>query len=214
MYFPAQTEERDLGVLHALMRSHPLGTWITNGDEGLTANHIPFLLRDADASNGTLVGHVARANPVWKSLSNGLPSLVIFQGADSYISPSWYPGKHAHGKAVPTWNYIVVHAHGVPRVIDDVDWLLQHVTQLSDEHEAAQAMPWKVADAPVDYIDKMRRAIVGIEIPITTLMGKWKIGKNRPVADQQGTVAGLQMRGTDDSRALARVLSASIITDQ
>lgn len=210
MYLPAQTEERDPAVLHALIRSHPLGTWVTVDEQGLTANHIPFLLQTDGSGNGVLNGHVARANPVWQMLTSHRPSIVIFQGPENYISPSWYPGKHAHGKAVPTWNYVVVHAHGVPRIIDDPDWVLQHVTQLSNEHEATQAVPWKVTDAPADYIDRMRRAIVGIEIPITTLTGKWKLGRNRPVTDQQGIVAGLLMRDTDDSRAMAQLLSTRL----
>ena len=209
MYLPSQTEERDVNVLHALIRSHPLGAWVTNGPAGLIANHLPFLLR-VDGDTATLVGHVARANPVWQSFSTSEPSLVMFQGPEAYVSPSWYPGKHAHGKAVPTWNYAVVHARGMPRAIEDGDWLLQHVTQLSDTHEATQILPWKVADAPADYIDKMRRAIVGIEIPIATLMGKWKISRNRPIADQYGVVAGLQSRATDSAVAMASLMASGL----
>jgi transcriptional regulator len=211
MYLPAQTEERDVSVLHALIRNHPLGAWVTNGPDGLIANHIPFLLR-VEGDTATLVGHVARANPVWQSFSTSQSSLVMFQGPESYVSPSWYPAKHAHGKVVPTWNYVVVHAHGVPRAIEDLDWLLQHVTQLSNTHEATQSVPWKVTDAPSGYIDKLRRAIVGIEIPIATLTGKWKISRNRPTADQHGVVAGLQSRGTDSAAAMAALMAHGLST--
>ncbi len=209
MYLPTDTEERDVSVLHALIRSHPLGAWVTNGPSGLIANHIPFLLRVA-GDTATLVGHVARANPVWQSFSTSEPSLVMFQGPEAYISPSWYPSKQAHGKVVPTWNYAVVHARGMPRAIEDIDWLLQHVTQLSATHEATQTVPWKVADAPMDYIDKMRRAIVGIEIPIATLVGKWKTSRNRSISDRLGVVAGLQSRAADSASAMASLIASGL----
>ena len=206
MYMPKQFEERDLGVLQALLKSHPLGAWVTQADGALVANHIPFLL-DADrGERGTLVGHVARANPIWKSFSKDVASVVIFQGPQAYITPSWYPSKREHGKVVPTWNYAVVHAHGMPRAIEDKDWLLRLVTRLTDAHESGKAVPWKVADAPTDYIDKMLDAIVGIEIPITTLVGKWKMSQNRLPADRLGTVAGLQASGDANARAVAALV--------
>jgi transcriptional regulator len=155
MYVPKHHEESDTAVLHALIRAHPLGAWVTQSEDGLLANHIPFLLDATRGGHGTLVGHVARANPAWQSFSTAVESVVIFQGAESYITPSWYPSKHAHGKAVPTWNYAVVHAHGLPRAIEDRAWLLQHVTQLASTHEAGQALPWKVSDAPQDYIESL-----------------------------------------------------------
>jgi transcriptional regulator len=199
MYIPKYHEETDTAVLHALVRAHPLGAWVTQAQGELLANHIPFLLDTARGEHGTLVGHVARANPIWQTFSALVESVVIFQGAESYITPSWYPSKHAHGKAVPTWNYAVVHAHGLPRSIEDPQWLLQHVTALANTHEAGQALPWKVSDAPADYIDQMLKAIVGIEIPITRLVGKWKVSQNRPQADRLGVVAGLESR--DDARS-------------
>ena len=178
MYTPEFFEERDVTVLHALMRSHPLGAWVTHITDGLVVNHIPFLVDSTRGEYGTLIGHVARANPIWTSLTNEMACVVIFQGPQTYITPSWYPTKHVHGKAVPTWNYAVVHAHGVPCAIEDRDWLLKHVTELSDLHESERAIPWSVSDAPPDYIDTMLKAIVGIEIPIRTILGKWKTSQN------------------------------------
>jgi transcriptional regulator len=191
MYIPKHFAETDVSVLHALIKSHPLATWVTQAGGELVANHIPFLLDPAQGELGTLVGHVARANPVWQTFPKTVNSLLVFQGAEAYITPSWYPSKQAHGKAVPTWNYAVVHAHGMPRIVEDRDWLLQHVSQLTNTHEANQPLPWKVADAPLDYIERMLEAIVGIEIPIATLIGKWKVSQNRPEADKQGVIEGL-----------------------
>ena len=203
MYVPKHFEERDLSVLHALIRSHPLGAWVTQTDGKLVVNHIPFLVDSKRGEQGTLVGHVARANPIWKLFSKDMDSVVVFQGPQTYITPSWYPSKHAHGKAVPTWNYVVVHAHGLPRAIEDGDWLIRHVRELSDLHESEQAVPWSVSDAPRDYIDTMVKAIVGIEIPIATLAGKWKVSQNRPLADRLGTIAGLYGRGDATSKEMA-----------
>jgi transcriptional regulator len=194
MYSPKHHEETDRAALHDLIKSRPLGTWVTLSDGDLVANHVPFLLHPERGPNGTLVCHVARANPVWREFSVSHRSIVSFQSADTYITPSWYPTKHAHGKAVPTWNYAVVHAHGVPQAIEDRDWLLAHVNQLTNTNEAAQAVPWKVSDAPAEYIDRMLEMIVGIEIPIDTLVGKWKVSQNRPNADKLGIVAGLTAR--------------------
>jgi transcriptional regulator len=191
MYIPKHFAETDVSVLHALIKSHPLATWVTQAEGELVANHIPFLLDPAQGELGTLVGHVARANPVWQTFPKTVNSLLVFQGAEAYITPSWYPSKQAHGKAVPTWNYAVVHAHGMPRIVEDRDWLLQHVSQLTNTHEANQPLPWKVADAPLDYIERMLEAIVGIEIPIAKLIGKWKVSQNRPEADKQGVIEGL-----------------------
>lgn len=206
MHVPKHNEETSLSVLHALVRAHPLGAWVTLGDEELIANHIPFLLDDSRGEYGTLVGHVARANRVWRSFSTTVQSVVVFQGPESYITPSWYPSKRAHGKAVPTWNYAVVHAHGLPRAIEDRDWLLRHVTQLVDAHEREQALPWKVSDAPQDYTERLMDAIVGIEIPIAKLVGKWKVSQNRPEPDRLGVVAGLQARGDEPSQAMAALV--------
>jgi len=211
MYVPAPNEETRIPVMHTLVRAHPLGTWVTPADEGLIANHIPFLIDAERGEFGTLVGHVARANPVWKTFSKTADSLVIFQGPQAYITPSWYPGKQEHGKVVPTWNYVVVHAHGIPCAIEDRDWLLQHVTQLTAAHEAGESSPWKVSDAPPAYIDSMLRAIVGIEIPITKLVGKWKVSQNRSNADRRGVVEGLIARGDEASVEMAELVKTRLI---
>ncbi|MGC3980135.1 MAG: FMN-binding negative transcriptional regulator [Steroidobacteraceae bacterium] len=210
MYIPKHYEETDLAVLHSLARAHPLGTWATQGEGELIVNHVPFILDSSRGANGTLMGHVARANGVWQSFSKTVESVVVFQGAESYITPSWYPSKHAHGKAVPTWNYAVVHAHGLPVVIEDKVWLLNHLNQLTDQHESEQALPWKVSDAPTDYIEKMVAAIVGIEIPITKLVGKWKVSQNRQEPDKLGVVAGLLAKGNRRSKDMAALVNAGV----
>ncbi len=210
MYVPKFHEETQLPVLHALIAAHPLGAWVTAGDGELQANHIPFLLDPSRGEHGTLMAHVARANPVWQTFSATVPSVVMFQGPETYITPSWYPSKHAHGKAVPTWNYAVVHAHGLPRAIEDGAWLLEHLTQLTDTHEADQALPWKVSDAPADFTEQLLKVIVGIEIPITRLTGKWKVSQNRPEADKLGVVAGLLGRNEASARDMARLVNQHV----
>lgn len=213
MYIPKHHEETDTSVLHSLIRAHPLGTWATQGDGELIINHLPFMLDASRGEHGTLVGHVARANSAWKVFSKIVPSVVIFQGAESYISPSWYPSKHAHGKAVPTWNYAVVHAHGLPVVIEDKGWLLNHLNQLTDLHEANQAHQWKVSDAPPDYIERMMEGIVGIEIPISNIAGKWKVSQNRAEPDKRGVVAGLLAKNSVGSEEMAAWVSRGISPD-
>lgn len=215
MYIPKHFEETDTAVLHALLRANPLGAWVTLCDGELLANHIPFLLDPSRGPHGTLVAHVARANPVWRSFSKDVASVVIFQGAQTYITPSWYPGKATDGKVVPTWNYAVVHARGRPRAIEDRDWLLQHVSTQTEVREAGRAgsstiKPWKVSDAPADYIDSMLRAIVGIEIPIDTLVGKWKVSQNRTAPDRQGVIQGLLEGGDEPSAAMAALVKGHL----
>jgi len=206
VYIPKHFAETDSAVLFALIRAHPLGAWVVSADGQLVVNHIPFLVDPARGEHGTLVGHVARANPVWRTLATAAPSVVIFQGPEAYISPSWYPAKREHGRVVPTWNYAVVHAHGQPRAIEDRDWLLQFVRNLTDAHEATQIAPWKVADAPADYIEKNLGAIVGIEIAISRLEGKWKTSQNHPVANRKGVVEGLRQQLDERSAAMARLV--------
>jgi transcriptional regulator len=203
MYVPKHHEETDISVLHSLIRAHALGTWATPGDRELIVNHVPFLIDPSRGEYGTLIGHVARANGVWQSFSKTIQSAVIFQGAESYITPSWYPSKHNHGKAVPTWNYVVVHAHGIPVAIEDKAWLLRHLNELTDVHEANQALPWKVSDAPAEYTERMIERIVGIEIPVARLVGKWKVSQNRPDSDKLGVVAGLLAKQDPQSNEMA-----------
>ncbi len=204
MYLPAHFDEKRLDVLHALVRRHPFGLLVTQTADGPSANGIPFIL-DADgaAGFGTLRGHVARANPVWREAATDVPSLVVFQGPDAYVSPSWYPSKAEHGKVVPTWNYVMVQARGPLRAIDDPAWLLQLVTRLTERHETPRSAPWAVSDAPADYVQTMLRAIVGIELELTSLSGKWKVTQNRPAADRAGVVDGLKRVGDDAAMALA-----------
>jgi transcriptional regulator len=210
MYVPKHHEETDITVLHSLIRAHPLGTWATLCDGELIVNHLPFLIDASRGEYGTLMGHVARANGVWQSFSTTIQSVVAFQGAESYITPSWYPSKHAHGKAVPTWNYAVVHAHGTPVVIEDKAWLLKHLNELTGVHEANQALPWKVSDAPADYTERMIEHIVGVEIRIEKLVGKWKVSQNRPDSDKLGVVAGLLAKGDSQSSEMAALVNRHV----
>ena len=174
--------------LRQFIRRYPLGTLITQRNGEITVDHTPFLLDDS--RHDILTAHVPRANPVWRGL-DGKSATIVFHGPDAYISPSWYPSKHAHGKAVPTWNYAVAHVRGTVRVINDAAWLKEHIDRLTDEHERSFAHPWKVSDAPAEYIDNLLKAIVGLEISITQMNGKFKLGQSRPEADRMGVAAGL-----------------------
>lgn len=191
MYLPKHFEITDPATLHRVVRQHPLATWATVVDGAPVVNHVPFLLDETQGEHGTLIGHVARANPLWKTCAE---SVLVFQGEGAYISPSWYPSKHDNGKAVPTWNYAVVHAHGTPQTVEDRDGLLAIVSRLTDTHEATQARPWQVADAPADYIEQMLRAIVGIRIPVTRWVGKFKLSQNHAAPNRLGVIAGLTQR--------------------
>jgi transcriptional regulator len=190
MYRPTQFREDRIGVLHGLIRAHPFAQLVTGGTAGLEAD-------PANSPNGTLRGHLARANGQLAALRQGSEALVIFQGLQAYVSPSWYPSKGEHGKVVPTWNYVAVHAWGAPRVIDDPAWLLRLVGELTDAHERDRASPWAVSDAPEEFIDGMLKAIVGIEIPIDRIEGKWKVSQNRSEPDRRGVVEGLRAAGDE-----------------
>lgn len=205
-YLPPHFEETDTATLQALVRAHPLATWVVQQQGELLVNHIPLLL-DADrGEHGTLLGHVTRANPVWRALAEGASSVAVFSGPQAYVSPNWYPSKHAHGKAVPTWNYATVHAHGVPQAVDDPARVLDLVTRLTQVHEAGQALPWQVSDAPADYIVTLLKVIVGIEIPVQRWVGKWKVSQNRPAADQLGVIAGLTAQGGETAAQMAALV--------
>ena len=203
MYVPRHFAETDTAVLHRLIRAHPLGAVVTLAGGELVANHIPLLLHDDGSPFGTLAGHVARGNSMWKTSDPAFEALVIFQGVERYVSPSWYPSKETDPRTVPTWNYVVVHAHGPLRIIDDAGWLRRHVAELTDRHEADRPSPWKVDDAPADYVEKLVGGIVGIEIPISRLTGKWKVSQNRSAEDRDGVVRGLREQGDTSSAAMA-----------
>jgi len=210
MFVPPHFEETRTDVLAALIRAHPLGTLVTLGAEGLNANHIPFLFDPDPAPHGTLVGHVSRANPAWRDFDPRVQALVVFQGTGGYITPSWYPTKQRTGKVVPTWNYAVVHAYGFLRIIEDAARLRAIVERLTAEHESSRPLPWKVSDAPPEYIEQMLCGIVGIEIEIRRLSGKWKTSQNRDRADRDGVAEGLSEPGDPDSEAMAALVRRSI----
>ncbi len=191
MYAPKHFEETRIDVMHALIEEHALGTLVTMGPDGLGADHIPFEIAPPtpEAPFGTLRGHVARANKVWQQ--DGQDAMVVFQGASAYITPGWYEEKRASGKVVPTYNYAVVHAHGSLRTIEDPAWLLGLLGRLTTKYEGARAMPWKVEDAPREYIETLLKAIVGIEIPVQRMQGKWKVSQNRPLQDRLNIAEGL-----------------------
>ena len=206
MYNPAHFTETRAEVLHALLRAHPLSTLVTLGADGMTANYIPMLLREGVGEHGVLVGHVARTNPVWRATDLEAPVLVLFQGAQHYITPSWYATKAEHGKVVPTWNYAVVQVRGMLQIRDDAEWLRTQVTQLTQQQESSFAKPWAVDDAPRDYTDTMIKALVGIEIAITSITGKWKVSQNQPPVNQATVVQGLQQLGTNVGQAMAALV--------
>lgn len=210
MYIPSRHSLSDPQALWSLMEAHPLGAWVCQARDGLLANHLPFVLDCASGPHGTLRGHVSRANPVWRALGDGAPSVVMFQGPQAYISPGWYPGKAAHGRVVPTWNYVVAHGHGVAHAVHDPAWLLDLLERLTDAHESGRPAPWRVADAPARYIEQMRGAIVGIEIPLQRLEGRLKASQDEDTADRQGTVAGLRERGGPWDAAMAGLVAQAL----
>lgn len=188
------------------MQDHPLGVIVTHTEQGLDANHIPFELDATRGPHGTLLGHVARANPMWTDVPDGAQVLVIFRGAQGYISPNWYPSKHETHRHVPTWNYEVVHVHGRLRIVDDEKFVRGVVARLTRRHEATLPRPWKMGDAPADYLDAMLKMIVGIEVEITRLEGKAKLGQNREARDVQGAVEALRASG---NAALSDAMAAA-----
>jgi transcriptional regulator len=206
MYQVGAFREERIDVMHALMRSHRLATLVTVHDGVPEANHLPLLIDPEPSPNGTLHGHVARANPLWRQ-ADGQEVLVIFQGPQAYVTPSWYPSKRETGQVVPTWNYAVVHAHGTLVVHDDREWLRALVTRLTDQQEAGLPQPWRVADAPADYLERMLGAIVGIEIPLARLSGKWKVSQNRTAADRAGVAEGLGSQGDAEAQAMADLVA-------
>ncbi|MBW9112551.1 FMN-binding negative transcriptional regulator [Rhizobium cauense] len=191
MYQPPHFREEDLSVQHALIRAHPLGLLVTAGASGLMANSVPIHLDAAASEKGVLRLHLAKANPQWRDIEAGADVLAVFQGADAYITPSWYQTKQETGKVVPTWNYAIVQVRGKARVIDDAGWLLQQINAITTQQEGPRDRPWAVGDAPDEFIRAQLKGIIGVEIEIAAIEGKWKVSQNRPVADREGVAAGL-----------------------
>lgn len=208
MYTPKLHEEKRLDVLHQLIKDYPLGTLVVMGQGELVANAIPFYLDAGRGEFGTLVAHISRANPLWELPESDISALVIFQGPQAYISPAWYPSKAEHGKAVPTWNYVMVQASGKPRFIQDRAWLLAHVEELTSTHEQGRAQPWLVTDAPEDFVERLLKGIVGIEIPLKKIVGKWKVSKDRPEVDKVGIIYGLRESGKREVAAMVDLVAA------
>lgn len=212
MYEPSHFKVEDREALQGVIRAHPLGLLVTSGHGGLTANPVPFILHPETGPHGTLRAHLARPNTQWRELADGAEPLVVFQGVDHYISPSWYPSKKEHGKVVPTWNYVIVQVRGAARVVEDANWLRAQLESLTGAHEQGQAArqpghePWAVHDAPDAFVAAQMRGIVGIEIAITDIVGKFKVSQNRPEADKQGVFNSLASHPESASQAMAKLV--------
>ena len=206
MYEPPPHREDDLEKLHALIRKRRLGLLISSGQQGLLANAMPFLIDPAASKLGTLRAHMARANGQWRDLAQAPEALVVFQGVDRYISPSWYATKRETGKVVPTWNYVMVQARGRATVLEEDVWLSRQIEALTHAQEATRDRPWAVGDAPADFVAAQRGAIVGVEIEIADIRGKWKASQNRNAADRAGVVAGLEALGDEEALEMAAIV--------
>jgi len=208
MYVPAQFKEDRVPVLHDAIRKYGFGTLVTSSEQELEASHLPLLLDAEPAPLGTVLGHVARANPQWQRVKPDFQALAIFLGPNTYITPSWYPTKQQNGKVVPTWNYLAIHAYGTISFFDDPGALRAHVGRMTDTHEAPRAAPWAVSDAPADYVDQMLRAIVGFKLRITRLEGKWKMSQNRPEQDVSGVLEGLTRENGEGHEPVADIIAS------
>jgi transcriptional regulator len=195
MYIPQHFAEHRPEELHRIIHDHPFGILVSNSGQGLDADHIPFEFDSGSGSHGVLTAHVARANPLWQRCPSGTQVLVVFQGPQAYVSPSWYPSKHEEHRQVPTWNYQVVHAHGTLTILDDDRFTRGVVARLTRRHEAGEPVPWKIGDAAPGYVDELLRHVVGIQIDVTSLVGKFKLSQNKEARDQQGAADNLEARG-------------------
>jgi transcriptional regulator len=202
MYNPPHFRNEDLPALHDAIEAARLPILVTHGSDGLEASHVPMLLERGEGEYGTLHFHLARANPQWRRADPAIPAMAIFTGPEAYVSPGWYPTKAETGKVVPTWNYVAVHAYGPVEFYEDAASLRRLVERLTDRHEAGRAAPWKVSDAPEDYLAQMLKGIIGGRLPIARLDGKWKLSQNRTEADRQGVIDGLREAGGDSVAAL------------
>ena len=208
MYSPAAFRVDDLEQMQTQIDSSPLAILVTQDEQGLLASHLPLLLDRQASPQGTLFGHFARANKHWQSLANGAEVLVIFPGASAYVSPGYYPSKAEDHKAVPTWNYVAVHAYGQAEVFDEPARLRDLVSRLSQHHEQGRAQPWSVDEAPAEYIDAMLRAVVGFALPIARLEGKWKLSQNQSPRNQEGVRAGLGASSAPGEQAVAHLMQS------
>lgn len=208
MYIPKHFEEPSIEVMHELIRARPLATLVTLSSSRLNANHIPLHLAEVSLPFGILQGHVARSNPMWSDFAKDIEVLAVFQDSNAYISPSWYATKKETGKVVPTWNYAVVHAYGSLRVIDDASWVRAQLEAFTAHNEAAFPEPWAVSDAPHDFTEKLIEAIVGIEIVVTKLSGKWKVNQNQPPLNQASVIQGLRASDERDAASMAELVEA------
>lgn len=207
MYVPASHAEQRPEVLFEFMESHPLATLVTHSDAGLFATHLPLVVRRDAGAHGTLEGHVARANAHHRQASATAEALVIFSGPDAYITPAWYATKAEHGRVVPTWNYVAVHVYGTLRIVEDPAFLARHLAELSARHEASRQSTWTVDDAPAEYIEQQKKAIVGVQIAIERVEGKWKMSQNRSSEDIDGVVRGLGESPSPRDREVARIVA-------
>ncbi len=210
MYNPSPFAEHRVDVLHAFIRQYPFAAIVSCGDDGPEATHVPVVLHEDVGPKGVLRCHFARANRHWETMRSMPAVLVILQGPDQYITPDWYPSKREHGKVVPTWNYVAVHVRGKARIVEGREELEQHLRTLTEQHESARETPWSIDDAPKDYIEALSRGIVGIEIEIVEIEGKWKVSQNRPETDRKGVVAGLEAAGTPSSLTMSRWCGAVV----
>ena len=206
MYLPPNFKQDQVPVLHEAIRRSGLATLVTSGADGLIASHVPMLLDPEPAPYGKLRGHVSRANPQWHGVTPGVEALAMFLGPDAYITPSWYETKRETGKVVPTWNYVAIHAYGTVEFFEDPDRLLALVTKLTETHEAKRAAPWAVSDAPADFVRAQLKGIVGFELPISRLEGKWKMSQNRPAQDRAGVIEGLAGESTEAQKEVGRIV--------
>ena len=209
MYVPPLFAETDVPRLHEAIRAARLASLGTFGETGIEASHVPMLIDPEPAPWGTIYGHIARTNPQWQRFDAAVPALAIFLGPEAYVSPAWYPTKQQTGKVVPTWNYVAVHAYGPLRFFEDAESLLSIVTRLTERHEKDRPEPWRVDDAPADYIASMLKAIVGFALPIARLEGKWKMSQNRPHQDRLGVVEGLTREGGAAEATVAALVQAA-----
>jgi transcriptional regulator len=209
MYLPPHFKEDRLPVLHDAIRQSRVATLVTLASDGLIASHVPLDLDPEPAPYGILRGHVARANAQWRDAAANVQALAIFMGPEAYISPAWYPSKQEDGKVVPTWNYVAIHAYGPIEFFDDADRLLALVTRLTQSHEGKRAAPWAVSDAPTDYIRARLKGIVGFEMPIVRLEGKWKMSQNQSAANRAGAAAGLAQEGGSSEAAVSAIMTAA-----